>query len=91
MAVTIDELTRAREVAGELLEELAIEAYVFSVEPRNEHWELRVECAIDGAWEMLVIPVDKTTLMMCADDNKVRQNLLNTLEDRLAACKKQQQ
>ncbi len=91
MAVTIDELTRAREVAGELLEELAIEAYVFSVEPRNEHWELRVECAIDGAWEMLVIPMDKTTLMMCADDNKVRQNLLNTLEDRLAACKKQQQ
>ena len=91
MAITIEELTRAREVAGKLLEELALEAYVFSVEPRNEHWELRVECAIDGAWETRVIPVDKSVLMLCMEDSKVRLELLNTLAEYLDACKQQKQ
>lgn len=87
MASTTSEIAEAREAVAELLEELGLEAYLFAVEPRNAEWELKVDCAMDGNWETVTIPVPKEWVMKSREDTLIRQRLLRDWQDRLGACK----
>ena len=52
MEFTTVELAMARDVSKAMLEGLGLDAYLFEVEPKENYWELKVECAneIDGSW-----------------------------------------
>lgn len=91
MTLSIVELARARETTAGLLEELGLEAYLFEVEPHDEQWELKVDCAMeaDGAWENVTLWVPKEMLLRCQDDASLRQRILAEWHDRFVACKLQ--
>jgi hypothetical protein len=89
MTLSIAELARARETTAELLDEMGLDAYLFEVEPRDEQWELKVECAVEeeGAWESFALSVPKEILLASRDDALIRQRLLAEWRGRLSACK----
>lgn len=89
MILSITELAMAREVTTELLDEIGLDAYLFDVEPRDAHWELKVDCAMatNGAWESVTLLVPKEALLMSHDDVSVHQRVLADLRGHLIACK----
>ena len=89
MTLSIIELAKARDTIAELLDELRLDAYLFEIEPRDEQWELKVDCAVaaDGAWESITLLVPKEMLLLSRDDAAIRQRMLTEWRGRLAACK----
>ncbi|QBQ53445.1 hypothetical protein [Nitrosococcus wardiae] len=87
MVLSTIDFVKARDTVAELLDELALEAYLFEVEPRNSHWEVKVECAIKEGWEMVTLSIPKEVLLASADDKVIRQQVLEEWQVRLAACK----
>lgn len=89
MTLSIVELARARETTAELLDELGLDAYLFEFEPRDDQWELKLDCAVEeeGAWESITLQVPKEMLLTSHDDASVRRRLLAEWRGRLAACK----
>jgi len=81
------ELAQARKVAAKLLDELNLDAYLFEVEPHEETWELRLECAFDTGWTSLSLPVDKRVLLAGSDDSAAFEQLLGQLRERVGECK----
>jgi hypothetical protein len=93
MTTTTHELARARDNAQRILEALELDAYIYSVEPRSEVWELTVECAseIDGGWETVVLEVPGKMLLDRFDDQLARQRLFAYWQKKLSACKLKKQ
>ena len=89
MSLSTLDLAKARVSANTILEELQLDAYIYEVEPRNETWELKIECAceVDGGWESIIIQVPRRMLLDSFDDTKARQHLLEFWKKKLAACK----
>lgn len=83
------ELARSTEAARRLLEELRLQSYFFSVEPGEDTWELQVECAIEGGWQALTIPIDPGELQSSLVDASARSRLLADWDVRLAGCKRE--
>lgn len=84
MDLTARNLAEAKETVGNLLEQLGLTTYLFEVEPRADRWEVRVECALDSAWQSSVFTVEDTALRACRTDRLVRDQLLGELHKRLA-------
>ncbi len=78
------DLAQAKETVGGLLEQLGLTAYLFEVEPKSDRWQVRVECALDSAWQSSVFAVDDETLRACRTDRSVRDQLLGALRKQLA-------
>jgi hypothetical protein len=87
MRVSLLELSRAKDAAGALLEQLGLEAYLFEVEPRDGDWLVRVECAIDEGWQTTSLAVDRGRLLTSPQDGGARAALLREWRARLVACK----
>lgn len=83
MDLSASNLAEARETVGELLEQLGLTAYLFEVEPRADHWEVRVECALDSAWQSSVFTVEDSALRASRTDRLVRDQILGELHKRL--------
>jgi hypothetical protein len=83
--LTARNLAEAKETVGELLEQLGLTAYLFEVEPREDHWEVRVECAHNSAWQSSVFTVEDTALRASRTDRLVRDHMLSELHKRLTA------
>lgn len=90
MSVSIDELTRAREMVESILDELHIEAYVFEVEPVNQNWEIVIECAITEGWERVRFSATRDNLLGSNKDAATHLTLINDWRERLAACKRKE-
>jgi hypothetical protein len=86
MFVTTEALIQTRELLEELLEELALDAYLFEVEPRDGAWEVRIECAVDGGWQSHAFMLEGERLTAAAHDADARLRLLRECDDRLAGC-----
>jgi hypothetical protein len=86
MSLSMNELAQAREVVDRLLGELQLDAYVFEVEPKAGHWEVKVECAMADGWETCRLSAEKEYLLRGADDAVVRQVLLDDWREALADC-----
>jgi hypothetical protein len=82
------ELIEAKEAANDLLEQLGLDAYLFEIEPRDERWELRIDCAIEQGWQSARLPVDKSLLLASHKESGARERLLSEWRTRLAACTK---
>ncbi|MEJ2141755.1 MAG: hypothetical protein P8Y24_05270 [Gammaproteobacteria bacterium] len=87
MTISSAELAEIREVTSKLLDELQLEAYLFEVEPRDELWELNVECAIDNGWETFKLKVNKDYFQHADDDAVFHHLLINEWREALSACK----
>lgn len=87
MSISIDELTQARDVVNAILDELQLDAYIFEVEPRNEQWEIIVECAITEGWERFRLSVSRENLLRDVDDAVADQSFLDDWREMLSACK----
>lgn len=85
MQLSEKELTAARDTVQGLLEQLGLAAYLFEVEPRLDHWEVRVECAPDSGWQSSVLNVDGNRLDACRTDSGARDKLLDEWRQRLRA------
>ena len=89
MELSTLDLAKARETARAILEELRLEAYLFEVEPKDDVWELKIECVceIDGGWEMLTLRVPKQMLLDSHEDLSAEQSLIDYWRTKLAGCK----
>ena len=89
MSLSIAELARAREATTGLLEELGLEAYLFEIQPRDELWEVKVDCAMrkDGQWESVSLRVPREIL--AGGDDGARRQLLAEWRERFAECRRQ--
>lgn len=89
MSISTLDLAKARETASTLLEEMQLDAFIYEVEPRDDIWELTIECAcdIDGVWETITLKVPKSLLLDSFDNEKARQDLLTYWKKMLADCK----
>jgi hypothetical protein len=83
MNLTTENMAEAKNTVGNLLEQLGLTAYLFEVEPRTDHWEVRVECALDSGWQSSVLNVDDKALRACRTDHFVRDQLLGEWRRRL--------
>ena len=90
MSLSAIDLAKARETAKTILEDMRLDAYIFEVEPREEHWELTIECAceIDGSWQTITLRVPTDMLLQSFVDEDVKSDLFNYWEKQLAYCKK---
>jgi hypothetical protein len=89
MSISTLDLAKARESANTILEELQLDAFIYAVEPRDDVWELTIECAceVDGGWETIVLKVPKRMLLNSFDDDKAKQQLFEYWKKMLADCK----
>ena len=89
MSISTLDLAKARESANALLEELQLDAFLYAVEPRDDVWELTVECAcqVDGGWETIMLQVPKRMLLDSFDDDNAKQRLFEYWKKKLADCK----
>jgi hypothetical protein len=85
MELSEKSLTQARDTVESLLEQLGLTTYLFEVEPRAKHWEVRVECAPDSGWQSSVLNVDEDWLAACRTDTQARDKLLAQWRQRLTA------
>lgn len=83
---TVD-LARAREIAARVLDELNLDAYLFEVEPEEETWELRLECAFESGWTSLSVPVNRQELLAAGDDSDAFNRLVDQVRERVGDCK----
>ena len=89
MTLSISELAKSRDAVTALLDELRLDAYLFEIEPRDDRWKLKVDCAVeaDGAWESITLLVPKEMLLLCRDDVSVHRRIITEWRERLATCK----
>lgn len=92
MTLSVVELAKARDTAMMILEELQLDAFLYEVEPRDDIWEITIECAchVDGGWERIVLQVPKDMLLDSFDNDKARQRLFEYWKKKLADCKLRQ-
>jgi len=89
MTLSAIELAKARDTAMMILEELQLDAFLYELEPRDDIWELTVECAchVDGGWERIMLQVPRTMLLEGFDNDVARQRLFEYWKQKLADCK----
>lgn len=86
MSISTIELAQTREIVTRILDGLQLDAYLFEVEPSEDQWEVRVECAVEGGWERVTLTAAKEDLLQAVDDSKVRRSLLEDWRETLSAC-----
>jgi hypothetical protein len=65
--MTTDTLAIRAAVEG-ILNELDLRAFVFTFEAKEHRPALHVECASNGAWRTIVLPVDRSQLLTSVSD-----------------------
>ena len=83
--MTAKELIEAKETVDGLLEQLGLTAYLFEVEPHADHWQVRVECALDSGWQSSLLNVNDEALRACRTNRLIRDRLLNEWHRHLTA------
>ena len=89
MSISTVDLAKARESANTILEQLQLDAFIYEVEPRDDVWELTIECAceVDGGWETITLQVPKRMLLDSFEDDKSKQQLFEYWKKKLVDCK----
>ncbi len=82
------ELAEARDIVQSLLDELGLRAYLFEIEPRQQDWELRIDCALNGEWQSTRLRVDSRRLQACREDDAARRDLLAQWRPHLEHCQR---
>lgn len=88
MPMTSSDLIQARLLIDDILNALEIDAYLFEIEPRDGHWELKVECAVDEGWGSYRVALNETELHAGFSDEEVRNKLKEQCWQSLSGCRK---
>ena len=88
MPLSVSELDEAKNSVTALLEALSLEAYLFEVEPRQERWEVCIECATDEGWMSVTLEVAASQLEQSRQNPVIRDQLLKEWGAHLTACKR---
>jgi hypothetical protein len=86
MTLSLQELTNARETVRDLLDLLQLKAYLFEVEPKDSHWEIRVDCRINDQWQSVVFEADYERLIASKEAGQPCEELLSAWQKHLGAC-----
>jgi hypothetical protein len=78
------EIIGAREGAAAALDEAGLDNYLFSVEPRDEGWHLKVEHPVLEGWQSVTVPVDGALLLASRTDREARRRLAQSFRERLS-------
>ena len=78
------EIIGAREAAAAALDEAGLDNYLFSVEPREECWQLKVEHPVREGWESVTVPIDGDLLLASRTDRDARRRLAERFRQRLS-------
>jgi hypothetical protein len=82
------DIAQARVAVERLLEDLDLRAFVFTVEPKEDGWQLSVECASGGGWQTISLPVDPQELRDSLHDSGTRERLRERWSERLRGCER---
>ena len=89
MTLSMTELAEIREVVSKLLNQLKLDAYLFEVEPKEDQWEINVECAVgDDTWETVRLTAKKDILFHGPDDAVMHEALFDNWSEALSSCVK---
>jgi hypothetical protein len=83
---TIRTFVEARTATERVLDALGIGNYLFDVEPRDDGWEVKVECQGREGWKVTRVPVDREALERSLHDGAAREHLLATFRERIGEC-----
>ena len=82
----MNEIRAAREAVERILDDCGLRAFVYTVEPKVEGWLLIIDCAADGGWQSITLPVDAAELSASLHDAAVRDKLRREWQPHLRAC-----
>jgi hypothetical protein len=83
MEWTIRTFVQARDATARVLDELGLGNYLFDVEPRDDGWEVKVECQVAEGWKVTPVPVQREALERALHDGAARARLLAAFRDRI--------
>jgi hypothetical protein len=83
MEWTVRRFIEARDTVDALLRALPLQDYLFEVEPKQEHWEVRLEYPTPDAWRMITLTVDDATLSAVQRDAGARDEVLDRWKQRV--------
>jgi hypothetical protein len=83
MTPTGSEIREAREAVERILDGIGLRSFVFTVEPKEGSWQLRVEYREDGEWQSRSAVVDPVLLRASLRDEATRERLQDTLRAKL--------
>jgi hypothetical protein len=86
MREPILDMVDARAEAERLLDELGLRAYIFTLEPKEPGWQLTVDCAVEGGWQTVTLPIDPEELRAAVHDAAARERLRTAWGERLGTC-----
>jgi hypothetical protein len=86
MEWTIRTFVEARTATERVLEQLGLGSYLFDVEPRDDGWEVKIECQGREGWKVTRVAVDRDALERSLHDGAARERLLATFRDRIGDC-----
>ena len=86
MVSPILDMPGVRAAVERIVDELGLDAFVYTVEPREAGWELRVECAIEEGWQVITLPVDPGKLVASLSDAGAREELRAAWFPHFRAC-----
>ena len=77
MKWSYESVEHARDAVGVLLDQLGLDAYLFSVDPHDATWEIHLEYATDAGWIKRVLEVDTSMLIASFSDHSARSRLVH--------------
>jgi len=83
---TIHSFVEARTAIERVLDALGLGTYLFDVEPRDDGWQVKVECQSREGWKVVSVDVERDALARSLHDDAARERLLVTFRDRIGAC-----
>ena len=84
MALSAAQVIGAREATFALLEEVGLDNYLFSVDPADSGWEVKVEHPISEGWASVTLPVEADVLLASRTDRDARRRIVQSWRARLA-------
>jgi len=82
------DIRESRAAIERILDELGLRDFVFTIEPKEQVWELHVECSTEQGWQTVALPADLAELRASRHDGAVRERLRETWRRRLGECTK---
>jgi len=80
------EISNARETVERLLDEMGLRAFVYTMEPKEDKWSLRIGCSMEGGWQETTLTINPVELRAALRDPAVRAKTRADWEARLSAC-----
>lgn len=88
MTTTTAQIAMIREYVNGLLDGLGLDAYLFEIEPHDDEWKIKVECAIEQGWTNVSIMLDGDSMQASCDNDQLKQQLIDELSQSLCDCKR---